>query len=98
MIVVPAGLYKLTIGGSGEDAGLVGDLDVVDDLTITGAAGETTIDGGSLHRVLQVHAPTPGVLPQVTLHPIDSDDHTVIRELRDSGWLAGMLQQLADPI
>ena len=65
-VLVPAGLYRLTLGGANEDAGLVGDLDVVDDLTITGTAGSTTIDGNGLDRVLHVLAPTPGVLPQVT--------------------------------
>jgi hypothetical protein len=48
-------------------------------------------------RLDVVHAEHLGTLPQVTLHPIDSDDHTVIRELRDSGWLAGLLRRIADP-
>jgi hypothetical protein len=54
-ITLPAGAYILTIVGTGEDASATGDLDITDDLTITGA-GEavTSIDGGGLDRVLDV--------------------------------------------
>jgi hypothetical protein len=48
-------------------------------------------------RMDVIHAEHLGGLPQVTLHALDSDDHTVIRELRDSGWLAEFLQRIADP-
>jgi hypothetical protein len=48
-------------------------------------------------RMDVIHAEHLGGLPQVTLHALDSDDHTVIRELRDSGWLAELLQRIADP-
>ena len=47
-IVVPAGTYTLTIGGSGEDGAATGDLDITDTsgkLTITGAGADVvTID------------------------------------------------------
>jgi len=47
-ITLPAGTYTLTIAGTGEDAAADGDLDVTDDVTVTGAgAGTTTIDGNS---------------------------------------------------
>lgn len=36
-IVVPAGVYTLSIAGVGEDAAETGDLDVTDDLIILGA-------------------------------------------------------------
>src|SRR5438093_12159986 len=42
-IVVPAGTYLLTIAGQGEDAAATGDLDIRDDLTITGAGADSTI-------------------------------------------------------
>jgi len=45
-IELPAGEYKLTIKGSGEDEGATGDLDVFDDLTITGAGALDTIVNG----------------------------------------------------
>jgi CSLREA domain-containing protein len=48
-IVLNAGTYNLTIGGTGEDATTSGDLDITDDLTITGAgSGVTVIDAGGL--------------------------------------------------
>src|SRR5262249_33193499 len=45
----------LTIAGTGEDAAATGDLDITDDLTITGDGAQTTlIDGGALENVFQV--------------------------------------------
>ena len=55
MISLPAGLYVLTLAGAGENLSATGDLDVNYDLTIGGAgASVTTIDGGSLDRVLHL--------------------------------------------
>ncbi len=57
-IMLPAGTYKLTISGRCEDAAATGDLDITDDLTITGAGAATTIiDGGGIDRVFDVWAP-----------------------------------------
>ena len=54
-IILAAGTYTLTIAGADEDAGATGDLDITDDLTITGAGQATTIiDGGALDRVFHV--------------------------------------------
>jgi hypothetical protein len=54
-IVVPADTYKLTIAGTGDDAAATGDLDITDDLTITGGGAQTTvINGGGLDNVFQV--------------------------------------------
>ena len=48
-IILPSGIYTLTIEGSGEDLAATGDLDVTDDLTITGAGASTTIiDAGGM--------------------------------------------------
>ena len=53
-IVLPAGSYVLTRVGR-DDAGTVGDLDVVGDLTITGAGASTTeVDGNHTSRVFEV--------------------------------------------
>lgn len=51
-ITLPAGTYELTIPGRAEDAAVTGDLDITDDLTITGAGRDATIiDGGQLDRI-----------------------------------------------
>src|SRR3954452_12235444 len=60
-ISVPAGHYVLTIGGSSENLAATGDLDILDDVTITGAgAGSTIVDAGGdngvLDRVFDVNA------------------------------------------
>ncbi len=53
-INLPAGTYTLSIAGADEDLAATGDLDITDDLTITGAARATTIvDGGQKDRVFQ---------------------------------------------
>ena len=54
-IEVPAGDYVLTIPGSGEDDACTGDLDITDDLILTGAGlDETLIDGAGLDRVFDI--------------------------------------------
>ncbi|MCH7813062.1 MAG: hypothetical protein IID40_03480, partial [Planctomycetes bacterium] len=51
-IVVPVTVL-LTLAGAGENAALFGDLDITDDLTITGF-GSTQIIGGGLDRVFHI--------------------------------------------
>ncbi len=54
-INVPSGTYTLSISGADEDAAVTGDLDIVGELTINGAAAAATIiDGGGMDRVLDV--------------------------------------------
>src|SRR5262249_37971241 len=54
-IIVPAETYTRTIAGTGEAATATGDLDITDDLTITGDGAQTTlIDGGAMDNVFQV--------------------------------------------
>ncbi len=66
LVRVPAGTYRLTRAGIGEDAGATGDLDVTDDLVLQGRSASTTvIDGlapspGNV-RVLDVRAGTVSV-------------------------------------
>jgi len=56
-INLPAGTYTLSIAGTGEDAAATGDLDITDNLTITGADQATTvIDGGGIDRVFHIHS------------------------------------------
>jgi CSLREA domain-containing protein len=48
LITLPAGTYTLSIPSTGEDAAADGDLDITDNVTITGAGAATTIiDGNS---------------------------------------------------
>jgi cysteine-rich repeat protein len=55
IIILPAGTYRLTLTGVDEDSGAVGDLDIVDNLTINGAGAKTTIiDGNDTDRVLHI--------------------------------------------
>ena len=54
-IIVPAGTYVLSIAGAGEQAAASGDLDLTDDVTLTGAgAANVTISGGNQDRVFDV--------------------------------------------
>ncbi|HEX5165021.1 MAG TPA: hypothetical protein VFV93_06460, partial [Thermomicrobiales bacterium] len=54
-IIVPAGLYALTISGTFEDLAATGDLDIAGDLLIQGAGAVSTIvDGGQLDQVFQI--------------------------------------------
>lgn len=53
-ILVPAGTYKLS-GANDDDLGLSGDLDILSNMTITGAgAAATIIDANSVDRVFDV--------------------------------------------
>lgn len=54
-IRLPAGNYVLSLAGTGENAALTGDLDISEDLTITGAGrANTTIDANGIDGVIQI--------------------------------------------
>lgn len=54
-IELPAGFYLLTIPGSNEDAAATGDLDLRDDVIMSGVgAAETIIDGNDLERIFEL--------------------------------------------
>ena len=58
-IILRGGLYRLTIAGSGEDAGATGDLDITTNLTIKAPRSRTTIiDANNLDRALEIHQGT----------------------------------------
>jgi hypothetical protein len=79
-VFLPAGIYNLTILGDDEfgPSAAIGDLDILDDLNITGdGAGVTIIDGGRLTRSIGEYdrvfdvAPEPylgGPVPDVTVN------------------------------
>jgi CSLREA domain-containing protein len=54
-INLPAGTHTLSTAGTGEDNNLTGDLDIKNNMIITGAgASSTTIDANSIDRVIHV--------------------------------------------
>jgi len=58
VVVVPAGIYRLTRAGAGEDGNAAGDLDLNSQMILVGAgAGSTILDGGGLDRVLDTRGP-----------------------------------------
>ncbi len=67
LITIPAGLYALTLGGTGENAAATGDLDITDDVTLQGAGPGATIIAGcdyvtdpscsGIDRIFDTHAP-----------------------------------------
>ncbi len=67
-IVLPAGHFRLTVAGVGEDAAATGDLDLTKSVTITGAgARETVVDAGGGDRVFDVGAGVTALLSDVTI-------------------------------
>jgi CSLREA domain-containing protein len=61
-IMLPAGTYTLSIAGPAEDAAATGDLDITDDLVLSGAgAAVTIVDGAQLDRVFHVDPAAKGV-------------------------------------
>jgi CSLREA domain-containing protein len=55
IVELPAGVFTVTLAGSGEDIAASGDLDITDDVTLIGIGTEATvIDGGALDRVLDI--------------------------------------------
>src|SRR5947207_834427 len=55
IITLPAGTFKLTLTGAGENANATGDLDVTESVTIQGAGqGQTFIDGNGTDRIFDV--------------------------------------------
>ena len=67
-IDVPAGVYRLTLPGAGEDNALTGDLDITKSVEIAGAGPSmTVIDGNGLDRIFDVHDLTYVVMSGVTI-------------------------------
>ncbi|MCI0604214.1 hypothetical protein L0156_14545 [bacterium] len=60
-IRIPAGTYSLTISGF-DDAGLVGDLDVLDATLLRGFGGGTTIDSLVDERVIHIFGAVEGIV------------------------------------
>lgn len=68
VVDVPAGTYKLTIPGRGEEDAETGDLDIRRDMTIRGAgARDTIIDGNGIDRVFHTPIQFPSTAYTVSI-------------------------------
>ncbi len=71
-IVIPSGTYTLALGGNGEDSAAEGDLDILDDLTITGESADTTILTGNANkfRIFSILEKEDGGQPVVKINQL----------------------------
>jgi CSLREA domain-containing protein len=100
-ILVPAGLYTLTIAGPGEDNAASGDLDLTSTVTITGAgAADTIIDGGALDRVFHVDPSGAMITASISGVTVQNGATHVIAfvEATGGGILLGSTAIAGDPI
>ncbi len=68
VIKLNAGLYMLTIAGRSENNCATGDLDITDDLTITGKAAKNTfVNGGKLDRVFHLRGSISVTITNLTI-------------------------------
>jgi CSLREA domain-containing protein len=82
-ILVPTGNYYLTLSGQ-DDVGLVGDLDIVDDLLIVGENALTSsVSGSSQDRVFDVQPNTTVVMRKIGVFSGDSLEGGGIRNRGD---------------
>ncbi len=67
-ILLPPGVFTLTIAGTTEDAAATGDLDITTDISIVGAGQRrTAIDGAGIDRVFDVFSPASAQISQLTV-------------------------------
>ncbi len=72
---VGSGTYLLTIVGTGENAAATGDLDITDDLIITGnGVGSTVIDGGGIERIIDVRSSSVVTISGLTIQGGNSSE------------------------
>ena len=77
-IVLPAGIFQLTISGPNENAAATGDLDILDNLIIIGAGRDRTfIDGAGLDRVFDILSPASPTQPNAAIDVIIT--HVTVR-------------------
>ncbi|QEL21066.1 beta strand repeat-containing protein [Limnoglobus roseus] len=88
-IVVPAGMYSLTIAGANEDKGATGDLDVTTNVTfnMTGAVVDAT---GLGDRVLDILAPVSGTPPTAVINGGTFQNGAVVGPLFSDGMGGGI--------
>ena len=67
-IFLTAGTFTLSIGGQGENSAFMGDLDITDSLSITGAgSGLSIVDANALDRIFEVRAGVAATIEDVTI-------------------------------
>lgn len=67
-IILPSGIYILTIPGADENMAVTGDLDIASTMTISGASATSTIiDGGGIDRVFDITGAFTGTISNVTI-------------------------------
>lgn len=67
-ILLPAGVFELTLAGGGEDAAASGDLDITDPLNVLGAgAGSSIVRQRAADRVFDVGAGAQATLSRLTI-------------------------------
>jgi CSLREA domain-containing protein len=67
-LILPAGEYILSLAGINENAALTGDLDITEDLIITGAgSGATTINANLIDRLFHIISPSTVEISGVTI-------------------------------
>jgi CSLREA domain-containing protein len=67
-VILPSGVYSLTLTGMDEDAAATGDLDITDDLNIIGSGTlSSIIDGGAIDRVFHVVGKVNVEISQMTI-------------------------------
>jgi CSLREA domain-containing protein len=76
-ILLPAGIYRLTLEGRNEDAAATGDLDILKSVTITGLdpkASNTRIDARGIDRVLHIITGALTTISNVTIERGETQD------------------------
>jgi CSLREA domain-containing protein len=77
VIQLPAGVFRLTLTGIGEDLAATGDLDVTQDLQVNGAGRDATvIDGLTADRVFDVKANVTFGVSDLTIRNGDASGST----------------------
>jgi len=77
VITIPFGIYNLTVTGTGEDEAAMGDLDILENVTISGSVvGATIIDGQAADRVFDIAPLAAGtiVINEIMRDPAAVDD------------------------
>jgi CSLREA domain-containing protein len=81
VIILPVGIFTLTIPGSGEDQGLTGDLDILTTIQIMGiSSADTIIDGNLLDRIFEIFGSATLHISNLTLR-----NGTVLSGIRGGG-------------
>lgn len=91
-ILIPAGVYTLSITGAWEDSNLTGDLDITSNLTLIGAgSSSTTLTASEIDRPLHVLADVTVEIEGLTLTGGHAPDSTIATPNAEAG--GGIMNQ-----